>query len=92
MCVNPLDIVVILFTSCLTLKSSLFSTQYIYLCILYCRNLGVCGYRRGMDWMGHLYTPLGAALYRLLTQTSVLDPLHPPLAAPWQRLLSREIL
>jgi hypothetical protein len=30
---------------------------------LYCHDLGVCGYRRGMKWwirfIDHLYTPLG---------------------------------
>jgi hypothetical protein len=69
MCVNPLDTVVTLFTSCVTLKNSLFSTQYIYLSILYRRDLEVRDYRRGMDWMDHLYTPLGTTLYRFLTHT-----------------------
>jgi hypothetical protein len=40
---------------------------------MYCHYLGVCDYRRGMDWkldlLTHLYTPLGTTLYSSLTHT-----------------------
>jgi hypothetical protein len=71
--------------------------NFIHFLLQYCRVLGVCDYRRGMDWILDLLT---TCIHNLKlhftdhwhTQTSVLKLLQSPPALSCQQLLLREVL
>jgi hypothetical protein len=54
---------------------------------IYCHDLGVCDYRRGMDYEWQVMTAVS-----LMSTLKLFQPAEPSLAVPWQRLLTVEIV